>query len=345
MHFSRPSSGCGELRFGGLLLLLVIGVPQLKPQDTSYASGTADDYVKVDDAERQRVIDGVINNLKSHYVDRDAAQKIAEVLLTREKRGDDAVTDPRALADLLTRQMREASHDNHLDLIYSRVPLPDQPAGETPESLARYRRAMEEEHCTFEKIEILPHNIGYLKLNSFPDTSVCERTAKAAMASVNHADAIIFDLRDNTGGFPNMVALIAAYLFDHPEYLYNPRENATRQSWTVSPVPGNRLAHKPVYVLTSSRTLSGAEQFAYNLKVLKRATLVGEVTGGAAHSGVFHRIDDHFGIGIPEVKPINPYSTTDWEGVGVAPDVKVNAAVAMQTAERLAQKAVHNRLR
>ncbi|HEX4535474.1 MAG TPA: S41 family peptidase, partial [Candidatus Acidoferrum sp.] len=160
---------------------------------------------------------------------------------------------------------------------------------------------------------------------------------------LNHADAIIFDLRDNRGGQPEMVSFVAAYLFDHPEYWYNPRENTTQQSWTQSPVPGNRLADKPVYVLTSARTFSGAEQFCYDLKMLKRATLVGETTGGAAHSGVWHRIDDHFGMGIPETKPINPYLNAGWEGTGVEPDVKVKAEEALKTAENLAQRKLQKR--
>ena len=293
---------------------------------------------KQDAAERQRVIHGVIANLKEHYIDPAVAQNMAEALLAREKAGDyDAVTDGPAFADLLTRQLRDVSHDAHLDVVYSRNPLPDRPPGPTPEGLARYRKAMEQENCTFEKVEILQHNIGYLKLNSFPDPSVCRSTATTAMASLNHADAIIFDLRDNLGGYPNMVALIAAYLFDHPEYLYNPRENTTEQSWTQSPVPGNRLVDKPVYLLTSARTASGAEQFSYDLKMLKRATLVGETTRGSAHSGVFHRIDDHFGMGIPETKPINPFSRRDWEGMGVEPDVKVKAADALERAKKLAE--------
>ena len=171
---------------------------------------------------------------------------------------------------------------------------------------------METNNCTFEKVQILPHNIGYLKLNSFPDPSLCESTARAAMASLNRADAVIFDLRDNRGGYPSMVMLIAAFLFDHPEYMYNPRENTTEQSWTKSPVPGSTLANKPIYILTSARTFSGAEHFSYDLKMLKRATLVGERTAGATDVGVFHRIDDHFGIGIREARAINPYPEPDW---------------------------------
>lgn len=293
---------------------------------------------KLDTAERHRVIAAAGAILKKHYIERDTGQKMADALLVHEKSGDDdAVTDGAAFAALLTRQMRDVSPDRHLTLDYSQAPLPQRPTGQTPEGLARYREAMKQQNCTFERVEILPHNIGYLKLNSFPDVSVCQRTAAAAMASLNHADAIIFDLRDNRGGEPAMVALMASYLFDRPEYWYNPRENTTERSWTHSPVPGSRLADKSVFVLTSGSTYSGAEQFSYDLKVLKRATLVGETTGGGAHSGVWHRIDDHFGMGIPETKSINPFSKTDWAEVGVEPDVKVKAADALETAVKLAE--------
>jgi Peptidase family S41 len=295
----------------------------------------------LDAAERRRVITGAINNLRQHYFDREVAQETAGALLAHEKNGDDdAAKDGVVFADLLTRQMRDASHDMHLVMEYSREILPEQPPEPTPESLARYRKAMEQQNCMFRKIEILSHNIGYLKVDFFPDTSVCQSTATAAMAALNHAAAIIFDLRDNAGGFPGMVTLIAGYLFDHPEYMYGPRGAPTEEFWTRSPIPGNTLADKPVYVLTSAATWSGAEQFSYDLKMLKRATLVGETTRGGAHAGAFHRIDDHFGMGIPEEKAINPFGKADWEGVGVEPDVKVRAAEALETAMKLAEASV-----
>ena len=298
----------------------------------------------LDAAERQRVIAGAAANLRQHYFDRDIAQKTADALLAHEKSGDDdAATDGTVFADLLTRQIRDASHDMHLDMEYSRDILPEHPPEPTPEGLARYRKAMEEQNCMFRKVEVLPNNIGYLKLDFFPDTSVCRSTATAAMAALNDAGAIIFDLRNNTGGFPEMVSLIASYLFDHPEYMYSPRGAPTEESWTRSPVPGNKLVNKPVYVLTSASTWSGAEQFSYDLKMLKRATLVGETTRGGTHAGVFYRIDDHFGIGIPEEKTINPFGEADWEGVGVEPDVKVKAAVAFETALKLAEARVRKR--
>ncbi len=313
---------------------------QVAPNEISTSVVAPVGHGNVDAAERQRILNAAIVNLKQHYIYPDVAQKMAEALLAKEKRGEyDAITDGDAFAHQLTSQMRDVSHDMHLELVYSQDTLPPQPTEteQTPEELARYREAMKRINCAFEKVETLPRNIGYLKLNFFPDRSVCEQTATTAMASLNRADALIVDLRDNRGGMPDMVALMASYLFDHPEYFYNPRENTTQESWTHSPVRGNKLADKPVYVLTSSRTFSGAEQFCYDLKMLKRITLVGETTGGGAHSGVWYRIDDHFGMGIPETKPINPYSTPDWEGTGVEPDVKVKAANALSTAVKLAQ--------
>ncbi len=300
------------------------------------ASGT-----KLDAAERQRVIDAVIKNLKQYYFDSHIAQEIENALLTHEKQGEyDAVVEDDAFAALLTRHIRYVSHDMHLEVVYSTEQLPDRPQEPTPEALARYRRTLERENCTFEAVKVLPQNIGYLKLNAFPDPSICEATARATMASLNGVVAIIFDLRDNGGGSGAMVSLIAAYLFNHPEFLYDPRVNPTLQSWT-QPVPGNRLMDKPVYVLTSGSTVSAAEQFCYDLKMLKRVTLVGETTRGSAHAGVWYRIDDHFGMGIPRIRAINPFSKADWEGTGVEPDVKVKATNALQTAEKLAE----NRLR
>jgi C-terminal processing protease CtpA/Prc len=97
---------------------------------------------------------------------------------------------------------------------------------------------------------------------------------------------------------------------------------------------GEQPEDKPAFVLTSSRTLSGAEHFSYDLKMLKRATIVGETTGGAAHSGVFHRLGDHFGMGLPEVRAINPFSSVDWAVTGVEPDVKVKASDALDAAQQ-----------
>jgi hypothetical protein len=305
------------------------------------ASASTDPNLAV--LERKRIIDGAIANLKAHYVDRELAQVMAGALIAHEQRGDYDGVSNAPLATLLTSHMRAVSHDLHLAMIYSDSLLPDQPHPPTSEEVARYRSAMQQAHCTLENVEILPHNIGYLKLNSFPDLSVCQSSLAAAMGRLNNADAIIFDLRDNRGGEPETVVFLAAYLFDHPEFMYNPRENTTAQNWTRSPVPENKLANKPAYILTSSSTASAAEHFSYDLKMLNRATIVGETTAGADHSGVWYRLDDHFGMAIPETKPNNPFSTADWAETGVRPDVPVKAPNALQRAQKLAWSKIQKR--
>ena len=143
-----------------------------------------------------------------------------------------------------------------------------------------------------------------------------------------------------------MIALISSYLFAEPTHLndlWEWKSNTTQQYWTSPFVFGKRLDDKPVFVLTSNRTFSGAEEFTNNLKNLKRATIIGEVTGGGAHPVSGHRIDDHFTIGVPFARAINPITKTNWEGAGVEPDVKVPASAALETAEKLAKEASRNK--
>ncbi len=326
-----PIGGAGEEAIASGL-----PVPQNSPSVKSQAEA---DGERLDAAERKRVIDGAIANLKEYYVYPDVAQKMADALLAHQKSGDyDRVTDGRPFAGLLTDQLRNVSPDFHLSVGYEPVRLPD-PVGPSPEVIADYRLEMQYSNCMFRNVEMLPHNIGYLKFNSFPDPAVCQATAEAAMAKLNNANAIIFDLRSNGGGSSKMVALIATYLFDHPTHLndmYNRAKNSTREFWTLPPVLGNQLANKPAYVLTAAGTYSAAEEFSYDLKMLKRATLVGETTGGGAHMGRGHRIDDHFWILVPDTRAINPISKANWQGTGVEPDVKVKAADALTTAQDMA---------
>jgi len=295
--------------------------------------------LKLDAAARARVIDGALADLNEFYVYPDVARKMEEAVRARQKSGAyDSITDGDAFATALTDTMREVSHDKHLRVNYSLAPLPKQEPGAGPDA-AQMRRQMERMNCGFEKAEHLAPNIGYLKFNMFADPEVCGATASAAMNFLINVDAVIIDMRENGGGDPRMVAYVSSYLFDkrtHLNDLYNRKEDKTEEFWTREDVPGKKLAGKPVFVLTSSRTFSGAEEFTYNLKNLKRATIIGETTGGGAHPVSGHRIDDHFIIGVPFARAINPISKTNWEGTGVEPDVKVAAADALETAKKMA---------
>jgi C-terminal processing protease CtpA/Prc len=142
--------------------------------------------------------------------------------------------------------------------------------------------------------------------------------------------------------------LVASYLFERPTHLidiYNRKEDSTTQNWTLSYLPGPRLTKQPVFVLTAKRTFSGAEEFAFDLKNQKRATIVGETTGGGAHPVSGHPVGDYFMVGVPFAKSLDPVTKTNWEGTGVEPDVKVAADDALSTAERLANEKIQAKAR
>jgi len=136
---------------------------------------------------------------------------------------------------------------------------------------------------------------------------------------------------------------MCSYLFDKPVHLndfYDRVANSTSEYWTPRYVPGSRLGPKPAYVLTSAHTFSGAEEFAYDLKNLRRVTLVGETTGGGAHVVSALKAGEHFIVYMPHGRSISPVTRTDWEGTGVAPDVPVSPENALPTAERLAAERI-----
>jgi retinol-binding protein 3 len=301
--------------------------------------GAVPENVTLDAAGRKKVIEGVNSNLKEYYVEPAAAQQMIDALKTHETKGEyDAISDGDALAARLTRDLQDVSHDRHLRVDFNPVKMPPR-TEPTPEDEARFHQQLEHNNCAFNKLEILPNNVGYVKFDAFMDASFCGTTVVAAMGFVAHADAVIFDLRQNGGGQPAMVTLIASYLFDKPTHLidiYNRKEDSTTQNWTLSYLPGPRLTKQPVFVLTSKRTFSGAEEFAFDLKNQKRATIVGETTGGGAHPVSGHPVADHFMVGVPFAKSLDPVTKANWEGTGVEPDVKVPAADALATAQKLA---------
>jgi hypothetical protein len=303
--------------------------------------GVTEADFEIDGAARRRAIDGAAAMLNEFYVYPESVKKMEEAIRARQKQGAyDSITNGDAFAEKLTADLREVSHDKHLNVNFSPAVLPKGPPPGGPDTAAM-RRQMERMNCGFEKAERLPPNIGYLKFNMFANPDICAPTATAAMNFLANVDALIIDLRENGGGDPKMVAYISSYLFDertHLNDLYNRKENKTEEFWTNPEVPGKKLGGKPVFVLTAKRTFSGAEEFTYNLKNLKRATIVGETTGGGAHPVSGHRIDDNFMIGVPFARAINPISKTNWEGTGVEPDVKVPAADALETAKKLAAK-------
>jgi hypothetical protein len=306
------------------------------------------------DAKTSRdVVEGILKELKSAYVFPETAAKM-EVALRKRLDGNEyeGIKSARKLAEVLTEQLQAISKDKHLRVFYSYDPLPDQPKGQEPKPareknypmLERMRERGRLTNFGFERAERLEGNVGYLDLRGFVPAEIGGETAAAAMNLLANTDALIIDVRKNGGGAPSMVALICSYLFGpepvHLNDLYSRPEDSTHQWWTLPHVPGARYEGKPVYVLTSKRTFSAAEEFTYNLKCQKRATIVGETTGGGAHPGGTRKVHEHFVVFVPSGRAINPISKTNWEGTGVAPDVSVPADRALPTAHLAALRKI-----
>jgi len=321
----------------------ISGTLVVKPDDSDAISqlsfnpaGPEPDVVTLTAAQRDQVIDGAAKLLAELYVFPDIGKKMAAALRTPQKRTDyREITDGVLLATRLSDDLRAISHDKHVSVHFSWDVVPPDPTDKPSQNRdtdTRLRKHLEASNCSFEKAEHLPPNIGYLKFNGFADIDICAGTAIAAMNFLADSDALIIDLRDNHGGQSDMVTLIASYLFavsTHLNDAYDRSENSTIQFWTAPFVSGKRFIDRPVFLLTSRQTFSAAEDFSYALKNLKRATLIGENTGGGAHPISPRRIDDHFTVIVPIGRSISPITKTDWEGTGVEPDVKVAAADAL----------------
>jgi len=299
----------------------------------------------IDAATRTQVIDGILKRLNDSYVFPETAKKMEESIRERvAKKEYDQITSAKQFATTLTNDLQAVSHDKHLRVRYSFQPIPERVPRQEPtaEEREQRKRALTWLNHGFGKVERLPGNIGYLEFFNFADEELGADTVAAAMNFINGTDALIIDMRKNGGGNPAMVALVCSYLFGpepvHLNDLYWREGNRTEEFWTKKELPGKRYLNKDVYVLTSNRTFSGAEEFTYNLKNLKRATIIGETTGGGAHPGGGFRITEHFGMFVPMGRAISPITKTNWEGTGVTPDISVPADQALLVARLMALK-------
>jgi hypothetical protein len=292
----------------------------------------------LDAARRAAIVDSVAAALDTRYVFPEVARSMAADVRGRLAAGDyDTLVRPEEFAQRLTTDLRAVCHDRHLRV---GVEVPP-PAAEREDPVLAERLDRERARRAnygFVKLERLDGNVGYLKLDGFSGDPEAGLTAVAAMNFLANCDAVIIDLTENGGGSPAMIQMLTSYLLAEPTHLNSFYIRATddmMQFWTLPWVPGPRMSDTPVYVLTSNRTFSAAEEFTYNLKNLERATIVGETTGGGAHPVEGHQFD--FGdylvvMSVPFGRAVNPITGTNWEGTGIEPHLACPAEQALDTA-------------
>ncbi len=298
------------------------------------------------DAEfKSSTIEQLSQLLNDHYVFPEVAEKTGAHLRRQLKAGAfDKITDIKSFADALTTEVQSVNHDKHMRV----RPAPDRKADPEgpPEKMLEnqlHRLARQQtDMAGFREAKRLDGNIGYLDLRGFAGRLRGAPVADRYMGLLAGSDAIIIDLRKNGGGDPAMVQYLCSYFFEektHLNSLYWREGDRTEEFWTLDTVGGAKMADVPVFILTSNFTFSGAEEFSYNMQTRKRATLVGETTGGGANPGGMFPVNAELAVFIPTGRAINPVTQTNWEGTGVVPDVKTTAEEALDKAIELAMEA------
>lgn len=315
----------------------------------------------LDAATRQQVLDKVIGLVRNDYAVPSVGEQMARAVEAARKKGSyNSITSSMALADRLTDDLRAVSKDLHLKVIYkgngfpglraqtrpALVPAPTvtpapalAPAPGPVAQVVRPRGAgPAKSNFEYHEARWMPGNVGYLKISSFaaPDEMAAD-VRKAAMAFLRNTDALVIDLRGNNGGGPQPSLL--GYFFNEAKLIGTEhfREgNRVEEKWTI---PAGQAAYgetKPVYILVDKDTFSAGESFAYNLQGLGRAKLVGEKTKGGARPSTMKAISDNFAMTLAFAYSKHAVTKTDWEGVGLKPDIEVPADKALDVAYRAA---------
>jgi hypothetical protein len=315
---------------------IVAGVLALLGTATA-ASGAGDDPARA-------VALGAGARLESTYVYPSRASQAAQLLRRNAAAGAYDGLRTGDLAKKITSDIAGVLHDKHVRVEYSEQVNPPEPAeGATPspERRAAFAQFMRQNGYGLARVAHFPGNIGYIDVRGFPEAGPELNTVfDGAANAVAYSDSIILDLRRNHGGSPDSIARLLSHFLPPKTHVNdfvgrgdgNP---PVAESTYTEEVPGPRIT-APVYVLTSNETFSGGEECAYDFQALKRGTLIGMVTGGGANPGGDRRIDDHFSIFVPSQRARNPITMTNWEGVGVKPDIATPRERALATAYGMA---------
>ncbi|MDO5976116.1 S41 family peptidase [Flavivirga jejuensis] len=279
------------------------------------------------------IVKQVQSLLEENYIFLDKAKETNMHLEALIKKGVFNNKSSIDFANLMTKELQKITKDKHL---YFSLPNSKQVLEKTTTTLGQ---SLNRYDPMLRGLQLWESNIGYIDLAFFGGSTKHRNEVDAVMKVMEIADAIIIDMRRNGGGFPRTVNYLCSYFFNEKLLLntiYSRANNHTEEFW-VTDVKGIKRPEVPVYILTSDFTFSGAEDLSYTMQSRGRAVIIGEVTGGGAHPTEAFSLDKGFRIGIPFARTINPITKTNWEGVGVQPDIKIEADNALEKAKELAK--------
>jgi C-terminal processing protease CtpA/Prc len=282
-----------------------------------------------DEHDLGQLIDRIIPLLRDRYVLEDDIPAILAGLGDVEIPAVDRT--PARVAEVLTEHLQRGNHDRHLRVRHRPEGAASGFGG--PEHEARYSAEARSNAGGVRQVRLLEDGIGYLDVAPYlSPVHLAEPYVAAAFTLLASAEALVIDLRDGLGGTPETVALVLGHLLgQEPVHLHDleVRGQAPRQYWTT---PSATRIAGPVRVLTSRRTFSACEELAYDLQTQSRARVVGETTGGGAHPVEAFRITETLELHVPVARCVNAVTGTNWEHLGVVPDLPCPPAAALEAA-------------
>lgn len=175
--------------------------------------------------------------------------------------------------------------------------------------------------------QMLEGNIGLVTIENF--NTNCFNESKAAVQSLldQGAEALIFDVRYNGGGYSNEMVKLLDYLLPEGD-LFRTLDYRGKEAVDTSNASCVEL---PMAVLVNGSSYSAAEFFAAALREYEWAVVVGEATSGKGHFQVTYQLNDGSAVGLSIGKYFTPKGLC-LEGVGITPDivVEVDAATAAE---------------
>ena len=326
------------------VLLTLFPASSLAQRAAPVAVARSDALASLTAEQRVAAIDAMVIAIRENYVFPERVPDIEARLRDGLMSGRYDIDAPGGFAARITEDLRRASGDRHMYLNFDPAQYSLE-SGDTVDlereaALINYwRRRAERSNHGLSEMRILRGNVRYLRITGFE--WIDDETGAAydsAARFLRDGDAIVIDLRGNGGGSHGAVRYLISHFLqpNRLEMTFLQAGEPPEQSHTLEYLPAGRLREKPLYVLIDSRTGSAAEAFAYDVQQFHVGRLVGEKTAGAANNNSFVPIAPGFMLSVSFGRPVHPVSQSNWEAVGVAPDVRAPGSQVLDMAHALA---------